>query len=154
MNVLLINPLIENMITSNIPEFVDTERGYNPPLGIMYIAAYAEKYTDHKIEILDMVVEEMSYDTLENEIKKRMPDVVGITTTTFTLIDSVITAKLIKEVDTDIKVVFGGIHAYVYPEETIKFPEVDFLVLGEGEITFTELLEEIDNYEELRKKKQ
>ena len=27
MNVLLINPPIENMITTNIPDFVDTERG-------------------------------------------------------------------------------------------------------------------------------
>ena len=153
MNVLLINPPIENMITTNIPAFVDTERGYNPSLGIMYIAAYAEKYTDHKIEILDMIVEEMGYDTLENEIKKRKPDIVGITTTTFTLIDSIITAKIIKSVDNDIKVVFGGPHAYIYPEETIRLPEVDLLVLGEGDITFTELLQKIDNYEELKRVK-
>ena len=33
MNVLLINPPIENMITTNIPEFVDTERRYNSPIG-------------------------------------------------------------------------------------------------------------------------
>ena len=153
MNVLLINPPIENMITTNIPDFVDTERGYNPSLGIMYIAAYAEKYTDYKIEILDMIVEEMGYDTLKNEIKKRKPDVVGVTTTTFTLIDSIIIAKIINEVDNDIKVVFGGPHAHIYPEETIKLPEVDFLVIGEGEITFTELLQKIDNYEELKKVK-
>ena len=153
MNVLLINPPIENMITTNIPEFVDTERGYNPPLGIMYIAAYAEKYTDHKIEVLDMIVEEMNYDELEREIKIRKPDIVGITTTTFTLIDSIITARTIKNVDNDIKVVFGGPQAHIYPEETINFPEVDFLVLGEGEITFTELLQKIENYEELKKVK-
>lgn len=153
MDVLLTNPPIENMITTNIPEFVDTERGYNPSLGIMYIAAYAEKYTDHKIEILDMIVEQMSYDMLENEIIKRKPDVVGVTTTTFTLIDSIITAKIVKNVDKDIKVVFGGPHAYIYPEETIRLPEVDFLVLGEGEIPFTELLQKIDDYDELKKVK-
>ena len=33
MKVLLINPPIKNMITTNIPEFIDTERRYNPPLG-------------------------------------------------------------------------------------------------------------------------
>ncbi len=70
MKVLLINPPIENMITTNIAEFVDTERGYNPSLGIMYIAAYAQQYTNHKIEILDMIVEEMSYDALEKRNKK------------------------------------------------------------------------------------
>lgn len=153
MKVLLINPPIENIITTNLPEFVDTERGYYPPLGILYIASHAEKYTDHKIEILDMIVEEMGYDTLENEIKRRKPDVVGVTTTTFTLIDSVIVAKIIKNVDKDIKIIFGGPHAHIYPEETINIPEVDFLVLGEGEITFTELLQKIDNYEELKEVK-
>ena len=153
MNVLLINPPIENMITTNLPEFVNTERGYSPSLGIMYIAAYAEKYTDHKIEILDMIVEERSYDGLEKEIKKRDPDIVGVTTTTFTLIDSIITAKIVKNVDKNIKIIFGGPHAHIYPEETINIPEVDFLVLGEGEITFTELLQKIENCEELKKVK-
>jgi len=153
MNVLLINPPIKNMITTNIPEFVDTERGYNPSLGLMYIAAYAEKYTDCKIRIWDMVVEEKSYDKLENEIKNRKPDVIGITTTTFTLIDSIIAAKIIKKVDNDIKVVFGGSHVHIYPEEAIRLPEVDFLVLGEGEITFSELLQKIGNYEELKRVK-
>ena len=33
MKVLLINPSVENMITTNLPAFVDTERGFNPPLG-------------------------------------------------------------------------------------------------------------------------
>ena len=33
MNVLLINPPIKNMITTNIPEFVDKEGWYNFPLG-------------------------------------------------------------------------------------------------------------------------
>ena len=153
MNVLLINPLIENMITTNLPEFVDTERGYYPPLGILYIASFAEKYTDHKIEVLDMVVEEIGYDKLGSEIKKRKPDIVGITTTTFTLVDSIITAKIIKNVDKDIKIIFGGPHAYIYPEETINIPEIDFLVLGEGEVTFTELLQKIDDYEGLKKVK-
>lgn len=33
MKVLLINPPIESMITTNIPAFVDRNRGFNPPLG-------------------------------------------------------------------------------------------------------------------------
>jgi radical SAM superfamily enzyme YgiQ (UPF0313 family) len=153
MNVLLINPPIENMITTNIPEFVDIERGYYPPLGIMYLAACAERCAEHKIEILDMIVEEMSYERLEDEIRRRRPDVVGITTTTFTLIDSIIVAKMVKRIDKGIKVVFGGPHAHIYPQETINIPEVDFLILGEGEITFTQFLQKVDNPKELKKVK-
>jgi hypothetical protein len=30
------------MITTNIPSVVDEERGISPPLGLLYVAAYAE----------------------------------------------------------------------------------------------------------------
>ena len=150
MRVLLINPPIDNMITTNIPTYVDEERGYNPPLGIMYVAAYAEKYTDHKIEILDVLAEELDYKGVEEEVRKRKPDVVGITAMTFTLIDVIKIAKIIKKVDDEIKIVLGGPHAHIYPNETIDIPEIDFLVLGEGEITFKELIQNIDDYDNLK----
>lgn len=153
MNVLLINPPIENIITTNIPEFVDTERGYNPPLGLLYIASYAEKCTDHKIDVLDMIAEEMSYDDLEKEIRKKKPNVVGITATTFTLIDSINVAKTVKNVDKNIKVLFGGPHVNIYPEETINIPEIDFIILGEGELVFTEFLKGIESGSGLEKVK-
>lgn len=150
MRVLLINPPINNMITTNIPTYVDEERGYNPPLGIMYIAAYAEKYTDHTIEILDVLAEELDYKRVEEEVRKRKPDVVGITAMTFTLIDVIKIAKMIKKVNHEIKIVLGGPHVYIYQNETINIPEIDFLVLGEGEITFTELIQTIDDYDNLK----
>lgn len=150
MKVLLVNPPIDNMITTNIPKYVDEERGYNPPLGIMYVAAYAEKYTDNKIEIIDILAEELDYASFEREILIRKPDVVGITAMTFTLIDVMIIAKIIKKIDNNIKIVLGGPHVHIYPNETINIPEIDYLVLGEGEITFTELLQNIDNYENLK----
>lgn len=150
MRVLLINPPIDNMITTNVPTYVDEERGYNPPLGIMYVAAYAEKYTDHTIEILDVLAEELDYKGVEEEVRKRKPDVVGITAMTFTLIDVIKIAKIIKKVDDEIKIVLGGPHVHIYPNETINIPEIDFLVLGEGEITFTELIQNIDDYDNLK----
>ena len=150
MKVLLVNPPIDNMITTNIPTYVDEERGYNPPLGIMYVAAYAEQHSDHDIEILDVLAEELSYSEFENEIRKRKPDVVGITAMTFTLIDVMIIARIIKNVDSDIKIILGGPHVNIYPMETIRLQDVDFLVLGEGEITTTELIQNIENIEMLK----
>lgn len=151
MKVLLINPPIDNMITTNIPAYVDEERGYAPPLGIMYVASYAEHHTNFKIQILDMLAEEVGYDELKYEIKKRKPDIIGITTMTFTLIDAMLTAKIIKNINPEIKIVLGGPHVNIFPDETIKHPEIDFLILGEGEITFTEFLKNIDSPTKLRK---
>ena len=149
MKVLLVNPPIDNIITTNLPSYVDEERGYNPPLGLMYVAAYAEQHTDCEIEILDMLAEEITYDRLESKLRGSKPDIVGITATTFTLIDVMIVARIVKAADKGVRVVLGGPHVHIYPEESIRLPEVDFLVLGEGEVPFTRLLQNIDDYEAL-----
>jgi len=150
MKILLIYPPANNMITTNVPTIVEGEKGFYPPLGLMYVAAYAEKYTDHEIEILDTQVENLSYAEIETRIRKIKPDVVGIQTMTFTLIDALTTAEIVKNIDETIHVNLGGPHVGIYPLETIKRKEVDSLVLGEGEITFTQLINNIDDKEKLR----
>lgn len=151
MNILLINPPAENELVGNNPPIIDEERGYNPPLGLLYIAAYLEKHSDHEVEVLDAQVEEMRYDELEAAVARKKPDVVGITTMTFTLIDVLKTVQLVKRVDEDIKVVLGGPHIHLYPNETIDLPGVDYLVLGEGEVAFTQLIENMGDTDRLGK---
>src|SRR3990172_11257266 len=120
MKVLLINPPQQNLVTNNIPSVVDEERGYNPPLGILYVAAHARENTPHDISVLDAVVEELDYPSLKKRIEKHSPDLVGVTATTFTLVDAMLTVALVKEVGRDITVVLGGPHPYIYPEESIN----------------------------------
>lgn len=151
MRVILIYPPIYNMLKTNVPEIVDEETGLYPPLGLMYIASYAEKNTDYEIEILDTQAERMSYDTIARYIKLKMPEIVGIQTTSFTFIDVILTARIVKKIDKNIKIVLGGPHVNIYPEETILNPEIDFLVLGEGEYVFTELINAIAQRKDLGK---
>lgn len=150
MKILLINPPIENTIASIMPKELEEGLDFLPPLGIMYIAGYLEKETNHQIEILDTQVERLNYDQIKEEIKKRNPDIIGITALTFTLIDVINTAKIAKEVNSNIKVILGGSHVNIYPEETINIPEIDFLVLGEGEYVIKQLLENIDKPDKLK----
>jgi radical SAM superfamily enzyme YgiQ (UPF0313 family) len=70
---------------------------------------------------------------------------------TLTLIDAMKTVSLVKEADSAIKVVVGGPHVNLFPEESISLPGVDFLVLGEGEETFKDLLDCIDDEPRLKK---
>jgi len=151
MRILLIHPPAENIITTNLPSFVEEERGFYPPLGLMYIAAYLEKHTNHEIKILDTQVEEISYRNLGSKVKKFNPDIVGIQAMTFTFVDSILTAKIVKKVNDNIKIVLGGPHATIYPEDTLSIPEVDYVVLDEGEITFTNLIQNIKNKKKLKK---
>ena len=153
MKVLLINPPIKNLITTNIPKVVDLERGYNPPLGLLYLASYARKYTNHEIEVLDTIVEELNYYEIERRIREIKPDVVGVQAMSFTLIDALLCARIVKRIEKHIPIVFGGPHPTIFPQETINLKEVDYVVVGEGEVTFKELLENIDSPKRLKEVK-
>jgi len=153
LKVLLINPPIKNLITTNIPKIVDLERGYNPPLGLLYLASYTQKHTGHRIEVLDAIVEELNYSGIKRRIRKIKPDLVGIQVMSFTLIDALLCARIVKRIDEDIPVIFGGPHPTIFPQETVNLTEVDYVVVGEGEVTFKELIENINNPTELRKVK-
>jgi radical SAM superfamily enzyme YgiQ (UPF0313 family) len=137
---LLINPPRFQEIVGNNPLIIEEERGHNPPLGLLYLAASIEAAGRHAVSVLDAQVEELQYPELEARVREEAPDVVGITTMTLTLLDVIETVRAVKRVDGDIQVVLGGPHAHLYPTETIHLPGVDYVVLGEGERSFPELL--------------
>ncbi len=144
MKVLLINPPRENEIVGNNPTIIEEERGYNPPLGILYIAAYVEEQTGHEIAVIDAQVEELSYGALADKISAFAPDVVGISAMTLCLFDVMKVIETAREVVPSAKVVLGGPHVHLYPDETIELKGVDYLILGEGEVSFVKLLEALE----------
>jgi len=150
MKVLLINPPRENEIIGNNPSIIEEERGVNPPLGLLYIAGYLEKYTHHAVEIIDAQVEKLDYGILERRIQLINPDVVGLTAMTMTMIDVIKVVNIVKKIKSDAKVVLGGPHVHLFPDETINLKGIDFLVLGEGEVTFKELLDNVDDKSKLQ----
>src|SRR4030043_585424 len=147
MKILLINPPAENEIIGNNPPIIEEERGFNPPLGLLYLAAYLRKNNHHQIKIIDSQVEELTYPQLKQKIKRFNPELVGITTMTLTLIDVLKTVSLVKAINKKIKVILGGPHVHIFPEETINLPGVDYLVLGEGEQAFNDLVKALDQKE-------
>ena len=150
MKILLIHPPLENLVTAGIPTLVG-KRGFFPAMGILYIAAYCRKYTDHSIDVIDAVLEGIDHSQLADIIKLKKPDLVGISTLTFTLVNSIKTAEMVKSILPDVKVVLGGIHVTLFQQESIANSCIDFAVIGEGEITFSRLLDNINNEKELRK---
>jgi radical SAM superfamily enzyme YgiQ (UPF0313 family) len=145
MKVLLIRPPVRNLLHGvALPDFVVEEQGTYPPLGLMYIASYLREKSGHDVRIIDAEIENLSYEGLEKKIRKMNPDVVGINTLTLNLIDVRETARLVKKIDNNIKTVVGGRHVDIYPYETISFPEIDFAIIGEGEISFTKLVNTLD----------
>ncbi|MFQ5647580.1 MAG: B12-binding domain-containing radical SAM protein, partial [bacterium] len=141
MKVLLINPPSRQLLVGNNPKFLDEERGYNPPLGLLYIGTALAREGSHQVRVLDALVEELDYDALRTEIASEKPDVVGITAMSFTLLDVIKVVSLVKKVLPEAVVVLGGPHVYLYPEETLRLEGVDYLIVGEGEFAFLEFME-------------
>ncbi len=44
----------------------------------------------------------------------------------------------------NVKTIFGGVHVSAVPDRVIAQPEVDFVVVGEGEVAFPEILDAIE----------
>jgi len=153
MKILLINPAYTHIIDPSLPEIIQEKGDCTPPLGLMYLAGYLEKYSDHKVKIIDWEIENFNYQKLKEKINEEKPDAVGVTTMTFTLLDVMELIKEVKEINPQIKVILGGPHVHIYPKETISLEEVDFAVIGEGEKPLKELLDNINNREQLHQVK-
>ena len=114
-----------------------------PPGGIAMIGAVLLK-AKHLVRALDMRFSSVSDETLMKEINEFQPEIVGFSITNWDVLEAVRLAGKIKSVIPDVCVIFGGPQASLCPTETLQYPEVDILVLGEGETSIVELVEALE----------
>ena len=150
MRVLLINPTANFEVVGSNPMALEESRGHSPPLGLLLLASYLEEHSDHEVSFLDAKAEELSFQEIASSIRRARPDVVGITVMTHTILDAVRIIEISRKQAPDAKIVLGGPHVYLFPDESIGLPGVDFAVLGEGEAVFKELLDNIGDPAALR----
>lgn len=113
----------------------------NVPLGLLYIGAVLEK-EDHDVYIADMRAEHK----INPYLVPRGYDVYGITSTTGEYHYAKEMATYLEKKEKDSIKIIGGPHATHKPVETLKDTNYDISVIGEGENTLTEILEEKDLY--------
>lgn len=110
-----------------------------PSLSLGCIGTYL-KSKQHIVKIIDMATYKINDELLKQELIMFMPDIVGITSSTFNILDAYQVAKIVKEVNKDIFTVIGGAHATALPELTLaECPYIDTVVVGEGEIAMEKL---------------
>ena len=147
MKILLINP----------PAYRKVEE-YDLPtwqhLGIGRLSSYIKQF-GHQVTLIDAKLQCLEISDIVNLIKKINPEIIGLTAMTIDLKNAYALAKKIKEINKEIIIVIGGCHATVMPLKTlIEEPCIDYLVFGEGERTFKELLDVLENnlpFESLKK---
>jgi len=123
-----------------------------PPLGLLYAGAALEK-SGHEVKIIDAENENLKLEDLENLAKQYQPKIVGFSVTTPTFKKGREAAQRLKQTIPGIITVFGGPHLASFPKISLEFKEIDFGVVGEGEITTPELIKAIENGENFSKVK-
>ncbi len=128
------------------------------PLGIAYVAAVLEK--QHTVCIIDSPTEGwenlqqvdgtkyrvgLKNEEIADRIRRWSPDAVGINIPFSGWSRGAFeVASLVKDIDKGIVTVLDGQHPSARPEECLTDPNIDFVVIGEGEITTSELVNTIE----------
>jgi radical SAM superfamily enzyme YgiQ (UPF0313 family) len=143
MKIMLIVPPDKNTVVMEAPNEVYEEFGSYPPLGLMYIAACIKEKSNHEVRIMDCDTDKLNFQQIEQNIRDYSPDVVGVTSYTPIIYDSLRIMKITKKVNSKIITVMGGHHSDIYPIKTIKLGNIDYILKGESEYTFLDLLDAI-----------
>ncbi len=132
-------------------------------VGLGYIGSVLQK-AGHTVKILDCLKSSLANFAVDSdfrrhgipdeqileEIKSFNPEVVGISSMfTSYFKDAHNIARIVKEYNKDIFVIFGGAHASIFPDSVMKDSNVDVAVIGEGERTIVELLRSYQDREKL-----
>ena len=127
------------------------------PLNLLYLSSFLKgKGIDSKIYELGAFTADntriednrVRYGISDREIieiiNKENPKIIGLGCMySRHYIDTIAIARLIKKINPLIKVILGGNHATAFCDMVLKEVSFDFVVRGEGEITFYELCREI-----------
>lgn len=115
------------------------------PIGIGYLAGSLIRQ-NKTVKIIDEHVVAINEKILKEVVQElSRPYIFGISTLTACVNRALEIAKIIKSSFKDSKVIFGGIHPTVLPDEILRNENIDFIVKREGEEVLCELYEAIKN---------
>lgn len=118
-----------------------------PHLGIAYLSAYLKKQ-GHEVDLYDCAIEKNQGSLFEGVLRNY--DIVGVSlcslkiASSYTFVNKIV-SYLKRHVDRKIPVVLGGPHVTISGKEALFSTDADFAISGEGEITLSELLKNLQN---------
>ena len=112
------------------------------PMSVLSVAAPLIK-EGYGVKIIDQRTEKDWKKIALEEIKKS-PLVFGVSALTGKqILNGLEVSKLVKE-NSSIPIVWGGVHASLLPQQTLENRYIDFIVVGEGEESFAELVKALE----------
>ena len=114
--------------------------------------AYLER-EQFDIDYMDCTLNENPWRDLEEKVRREKPEVIGISVgCTAFIYDGMNAASLMKAISPRSIIIMGGEHPSFMAEETLRdCPAVDYICVGEGEVTMTEFLRAIKEQDDISK---
>jgi anaerobic magnesium-protoporphyrin IX monomethyl ester cyclase len=135
LKVTLVNPPYPPSVHSH-PPFI--------PLGLAYLGAVAEQ-KGHQVNVIDCQAERLTDEAFRTRISQLPSDVIGITATTLLYKSAMRLITIAKQVQPQAVTMLGGSHGTFWDENALhEYPSLDIVVRKEGEETFIELLEKLE----------
>jgi len=140
MKITLVNPPYPPSVHSH-PPFI--------PLGLAYLGAVTEN-TGHQVKVIDCQAEKLSYEGFRDRIAQTPSDIIGVTATTLLYNSAMKLIDIAKQTHPQAVTVLGGSHGTFWDENALQeYPSLDIVVRKEGEQTFIELIDTIQNQSSL-----
>ncbi|MEA1851742.1 B12-binding domain-containing radical SAM protein [Cytobacillus sp. OWB-43] len=118
-------------------------------LAIRYLKAFAEP--DFNVELAEYTIKDPVMNIVTDLINKQ-PDVIGFSCYIWNIEETIKVIRMIKKINAEVIIILGGPEVtYDVPEWLENVSEIDFIAVGEGEETFTQLLHQIDGEKDWRK---
>ncbi|MCX8119009.1 MAG: B12-binding domain-containing radical SAM protein [Desulfobacterota bacterium] len=121
-------------------------RMWTPSFGLLQLAAYLER-EGFEVQIIDATTLKRPWKDLASLVSTSKAEVIGITCSATCLSPEAIQAiHLCRRMSPASKIVAGGSHFTLLAEPILKeIHDLDYIVLGEGEIAFSELLKQLSS---------
>ena len=122
--------------------FIYHEEGMES-LAIEYLSATLKEKGHETDLIIEFVGEKDFKVRLKEKINEFKPDFIGFSVWSYNYLWACELSKYLKQIS-KAKIIFGGIHVTSCPEEVMKNKDIDYVVLGEGEETIIDIVENPD----------
>ncbi|MCP4687365.1 MAG: radical SAM protein [Desulfobacterales bacterium] len=114
------------------------------PMGVYFVGAVL-KENGFDVEILNWCDANAQPDMIRETLISKKPDVIGFSILHANRWGGVEIARVARELDPGVKIVFGGVGAsFLWEHLLTHFPEIDYVVVGEGERSFPEMVNALE----------
>lgn len=125
-----------------------TEDVVHPPMGVWFLAATLAE-AGHAVEVLNWHAEGRDLAAAEAALRELAPDLVGFTVLQANRFGALDLARRAKAVLPKVRTVFGGVAAtFLWKFFLEQYPEVDFVIRGEGEAALLALAKRLESCQE------